>query len=284
METWLLLGIFGYSFHAVSICIDKYMMNKKYDIISTNTIRIFFNGMILTFLGLIFFNLNFTVGLFIWCLIIGLFFTISIIVYYYVLRLKELGEIMPFYQSSRVLFIFIFSAIVFNEIVTFLDYIGVALILIGIYLVLSENWFKIPKIDKSSVIVLLSLPTSIINAILVKNLLFDVEPINLAISIYFSAALILTSFQLFSKRYSLMMIRKFKSKIPTIMSASFFASIGTLFVYMALSVGNASKVYPIAGVQSVFIFIIAIAFLKEKFYFHRFVGVVIIFFGIFLIS
>jgi uncharacterized membrane protein len=55
-------------------------------------------------------------------------------------------------------------------------------------------------------------------------------------------------------------------------------------LFSAAALGNASKVYPLAGLQSAFIFIIALLFLKEKFYWHRLAGTVIVFLGIFLVS
>ncbi len=71
---------------------------------------------------------------------------------------------------------------------------------------------------------------------------------------------------------------------PMIITASFFGAMGTFLLYSALAIGDASKVFSIAGLQSAFIFIIASLFLKEKFRWHRLGGTMIIVAGVFLIS
>ncbi len=158
------------------------------------------------------------------------------------------------------------------------------LILIGVYLVLSEKKLSIPNIDKASLLILILIPTDLISALIVKNLLFDVKPINLAIIMYFSAALFLFSFQFLFRKKITFEVSNIKKRVPKILSASVFGALGTLFLYLALFYGNASKVYPLAGLTSVFIFIIASFFLKEKFYVHRLCGIIIAFFGIYFIS
>ena len=67
-------------------------------------------------------------------------------------------------------------------------------------------------------------------------------------------------------------------------SMAVFGALGTLLFFLALSIGNASKVYPIAGVESMLIFIFAILFLKERFEWHRFLGTGIIVLGIAFVS
>jgi len=101
---------------------------------------------------------------------------------------------------------------------------------------------------------------------------------------YFSATLFLICFQILYRKHSSDIITNLRSRVPKIASASFFGAIGTIFLYSALSLGYASKVYPIAGLTSIFIFIIASFFLKEKFYWYRLIGIVFAFFGIYLIS
>jgi len=284
MELWLLFGIMCYFFYAISTCIDKYMMNLNYGVISTNIFKMFFDGMIVLIIGLIFFNLNFAGNFSFLILLPGAIQAFSMLIYYTALKLKDVGEIMPFYQSSGILFIFLSSVIVFNEFVSISNYAGIMLILVGVYLVLSKDGLKIPKMDRGSLLILILLPTDVISALIVKKLLFNVEPINLAIMMYFSATLFLVCFQILYRKHISDIFTGFKSKIPKIVSASFFGSIGTLFLYSALSCGYASKVYPLQGLNSIFIFIIALVFLKEKFYWHRLIGIFVAFFGVYLVS
>ena len=279
-----MFGILSYFSYAISTSIDKYMMNKKYNVIKTSTFKMFFDGIILLIIGLIFFNLNFTYNLFLWSLVLGVIYALAGIIYYNSLKLKDVEEVVPSIQSLTILLIFIGSIIIFKELVNFFNYIGVILILVGVYLVLSKNQLKIPKLDKAIILIVLIIILTTIYSLLVKKLLFHIEPINLAIMMYFSTTIILVFYQLFFKRESLSSLFQFKPNISKIMIAAFFGAIGTFLIYYALSIGNASKVYPLAGLQSVFIFIIASVFLKEKFYWHRLIGTVVVFFGIFLIS
>jgi len=284
MELWLLFGIMCYFFYAISTCIDKYMMNLNYGVISTNIFKMFFDGVVVLTIGLIFFHLNLAGNFSFLLLLPGAIQAFSMLIYYSALKLKDVGEIMPFYQSSGILFIFLSAVVVFNEFVTIYNYFGIMLILIGVYLVLSRDGLKIPKMDKGSLLILILIPADVISALLIKKLLFNIEPINLVIIMYFSATFFLVCFQILYRKRISDIFTGFKSKIPKIVSASFFGSIGTLFLYSALSLGYASKVYPLQGLNSIFIFIIALVFLKEKFYWHRLIGIVIAFFGIYLIT
>lgn len=284
MELWLLFGILGYLSYSISTSIDKYMMNKKYNIIKTETFKMFFDGIILLIIGLVFFNLNFTYNLFLWSLVLGVIYALAGIIYYNSLKLKDVEEVVPSIQSLTILLVFTGSIIIFKELVNYFNYVGVILILAGVYFVLSRNQLKIPKFDRAILLIMLIIILTTIYLLLVKKLLFNIEPINLAIMMYFSTTMILVFYQLFFKRESLSSIFQFKPKISKVMIAAFFGAIGTFLIYYALSIGNASKVYPLAGLQSVFIFIIASVFLKEKFYWKRLIGTAIVFLGIFLVS
>jgi len=164
--------------------------------------------------------------------------------------------------------------------VNMFNYTGIALILIGVYVVLSKDGFKLPKLDKVIFLISVMVILDVVYLLSVKKLLFEIEPINLAIMLYFSSTIILACYLLSSKKQK----KLFDIKSSKIIVAAFFGAIGTFLLYFALSIGNASKVYPTVGLQSVFIFIIASVFLKEKFYWHRLIGTLVVFVGIFLIS
>lgn len=284
MELWLVLGILAYVSFAISTSLDKYMMNVKCDIIQTSTFKMFFDGLILLIVGIAFFNLAISQDLILWALILGVLYAIGNIIYYKLLKIKDVEEAVPASQSLEILLIFIFSIILFSELVTISNYIGVALILIGVYAVLSKTGLSIPEFNKGFVAILSVVAVNITYWLLVKKILFDVKPIDLAIVMYFSTTIILVIYQLIAKKNIIKDVLKFKSHMPTVIVAAFFGAFGTLLIYSALAIGNASRVYPIAGVQSVFIFIIASMFLKEKFYWHRLAGVIAVVFGIFLVS
>ncbi len=280
MEPWLIMGALGYLAYAISSSIDKHFMNKRYDPISTNTFKMFFDGFILLIIGMLFFKLNFSRELFLWSLPLGGLYAATGILYFKSLNLKEVHVVIPYTQSSKILLVFISSVILFNEAVSTFNWIGLALILFGIYEVLTEDGFRIPRLEKGVFIMSLNIIVGTIYSLLTKKLLFDVKPIDLSIMMYFSTTIILGCYTAVSRKQK----RLFSIKSSNIVVAAFFAAIGTLLVYYALSVGYASKVYSIIGLQSAFVYIIAISLLKEKFYWHKMIGVILILAGIFLIS
>ena len=164
------------------------------------------------------------------------------------------------------------------------NYSGIILILIGVYFVVSENGLSAPKVDQSFLPLLILLPMDVAYALLLKTLLGKFDPVPLAVSIYFLSSLMLVGIQLFSKKEPFPTVAYLKPKLKVIFSASFFGGISVFLLYSALSVGNASKIYPFAGLNSIVIFFLAIIFLKEKFYWHRMAGTLVAFAGIFLIS
>ncbi len=125
MNLWLILGITSYLSYAISTCIDKYMMKLRYSIIITNMIKAIFNGSILVIIGLIFFQLDFSGNISLIWFIPGIIYAYSSVIYYIALRKKDVGQIIPLYQSLGILFIFISSIVVFNEYLDGSDYLGV---------------------------------------------------------------------------------------------------------------------------------------------------------------
>jgi uncharacterized membrane protein len=284
MELWLVFGVLAYLSYAVSTSIDKYLMNRRFEVVRTDTFKMFFDGVVLLVIGLVFFGLDLTFGLVLWSLLLGFLYALTGIIYYTALKLRDVEEVVPFIQSSRILLIFVGGVVLLDEFVNAFNYVGVVLVLSGIYLVLSEDGLRFPRVGGSLALMVLF---SIINAVyslLVKRLLSDVEPINLAVLVYFSTTFILGVYQLLFRRRSLFSFSYFKVGLPKILVASFFGAMGTFLLYSALKLGNASKVYPVAGLESVFIFIIASVFLKERFYWHRLFGILVVCVGIFFVS
>jgi uncharacterized membrane protein len=209
---------------------------------------------------------------------------ISFVIYLFVLQRKNASEIQPFSQSLDVLFIFLASIILLNEQANLANYIGIIVIVIGIYLVITEHITKIPKLDRNLLIIVLLVPLDVLYALILKIFLGTTAPISLAVSIYIMAFLMLTISTLFLRRKLQLKISSLKIQLRGVIVASFFSSAAIVLLYTALSQANASKVFPVSGINSVMAFILAIVFLKEKFHLHRFIGTLIIFLGIYLIS
>ena len=286
MESWLFLSIIGYSIGAVSSCLDKYMMNLQYNPVTTSLLRVFFNASILASAGFLFLQLQLSPSILLYALIPGSLLAFSFVVYLTVLRRKNASEVLPFWQSLDLMLIFLGSVFFFQEPVTLVNYGGIVVILIGIYLVLTDNIRKSPRLNYSFLIVASILPIDLTYALLIKKFLGSVPPISLAVSTYMIAFLMLSA---------VVLVMRFRSRshqnhayvrprARTVFTASLFAAAGVGLLYIALSQGYASKVYPMAGISSIMVFLLATFFLKERFYYHRLMGTLIVFFGIYLIS
>ena len=284
MELWLALGILGFISSAISTSIDKYMMNHKYGAIKTNALKMFFDGIILFIIGILFFNITITSILITWSLILGILYATAGILYFESLELKDVEEVMPFSNASITMLIFIGSIILLSETANTFNYFGIIITIIGMYLVILKDGLKYPKIDKGFHLMIGMIILTVIYSLLVKIILSGIEPINLAITMYFSTTIFLVSYLVLVKKEKLKFTNKSKNHIPKIALSSFFGASATLLIYYALSIGEASKVYPLAGLQSVFIFIIATIFLKEKFSYKRLIGTFLVFAGIYLIA
>ncbi len=279
MQSWLIFAILAYLCAAISISIDKFFMNKKNnEPLTTGAFKMFFDGFILLIIGLIFFNLRFSLNVLLWSLLVGFLYALLSFMYFTLLKLKNVGTAIPFYDSFLILSVFIGSIIFLNETPSLINYLGVPLILVGVYLVLSEK-LKIPKPDKSISIVFFMVIIGTTYSLLVKTLLSDIEPINLVVPMYFSTTFFLSIFLLLRRPK-----RTINVKSSKIFISAFFGAMSVFLLYTALSFGKASQVYPIAGLSSVSIFLIASIFLKEKFYLHKLLAVIMVFFGIYLVS
>lgn len=294
MAPWFLLGVLAYMAFAISTSIDKFMMNKKYDVVSTNMLKTFFDTLILLIVGLFFFKLTFSFSTLILAFIMGVVYAIAGILYFASLKLGDVSKVMPYLQAAQLLFIFLGSLLLFKEPSNALNYLGLILLLVGIYAVLSKKGFGVPKVDKLFFYVLIIVVLHIVYWLLTKQALFGSRPISLAVAMYFFGSLVLGTYQLLLRKETRNMrngtqIKAPKptiatSTIPNILIAAIFGSAGTLLLFTALSIGFASKVYPLAGLQSVFIAVIALIFLREKWYWSRIIGTLLVCVGIFLIS
>lgn len=284
MKLWLILGILSYLSYSISTSIDKHMMIHNYGVFRTNTIKMFFDGVILLIIGLLFFQLSFTKHLLVVSIGLGLLYALGGIIYFLVLKYRDVGQAIPYTQATEILLIFLGALLFFNESAVGINYLGIVFILAGVYAVLSKTGLRFPKPDKSFVLLMMIVVINVIYWLLVKKTLNNAEPITLAIVVYFTTTIALLIYQALFRKQSFQQLKQLKTHLPRIITASFFGAMGTFLIFTAVSMGDASKVYPLAGINSVFIFIIATLFLKEKFTWHRLIGTLLVFAGIFLVS
>jgi uncharacterized membrane protein len=284
MELWLIFTLVGYMIGAIPSVLDKYMMNQWYHPVTTVLLRTLCNAIFLGTAGLLFLNMRLSLSLLLLAAIPAFLLVISFVVYLFVLQKRNASEIQPFSQSLDTLFIFLASILLLHESASLPNYIGIIVIVIGVYLVLTEHVTKIPRMDRSLLIIAALVPLDIAYALLVKTYLGNADPIALAVSIYIMAFLILSVVSVVLRRRINNKPTTLRPQIRIVMVASFFAATAAAFLYTALSQANASKVYPMAGINSVVVFLLATMFLQEKFHKHKFIGTLIVVVGFYLLS
>lgn len=284
MEPWFVFSILGYMIGAIAGTLDKHMMNHQYHPVTTVLLRTLFNAIFLGAGGFMFLHLRITTSLLLLAALPALLLAISFVVYLRVLQRKNATEIQPFSQSLDVLFIFLASLVFLHEPATLPNYLGILIMVIGVYLVLTEHITTLPCFDRNLLIIVALVPIDIAYALLVKTFLGNAEPIALAVSIYLMAFFMLTVVSILLRRRINTIPAVLKPQLRTVLVASLCAAVAAAFLYTALSIANASKVYPMAGISSVTVFLLATMFLKEKFHWHRFFGTLIVVIGIYLIS
>lgn len=284
MELWFVYSILGYSIGAVAGTLDKHMMNQRYNPVMTVLLRTLFNGLFLGTTGFLLLHLSITPAVLLFAVVPAFLLAISFVVYLGVLQRRNATEIQPFSQSLDTLFIFFASLIFLHEPASLPNYLGILLVVIGIYLVLTEHIRKVPRLDRNLLIIIALVPLDVAYALLVKTYLADAEPIALAVSIYLMAFLMLTIVSLLFRKKSSITAASLRPQLRIVLVASLCAATAAGFLYTALSQGDASKVYPMAGVSSIAVFFFATMFLKEHFHWHRFIGTLIVVVGIYLIS
>lgn len=284
MELWFLFALLGYMIGAVSGVLDKYMMNQQYHPVTTVMLRTLCNALFLGVAGLLFINLRISAFLLLLAAVPAFLLVISFVVYLRVLQQKNASEIQPFSQSLDVLFIFLASIVLLQEEARPENYVGILFLVIGVYLVIAEHITKLPRLDRNFLIIAALVPIDVAYALLIKTYLGSAEPVALAVSIYIMSFLMLLGISLAFKRQLHQTAASLKTQLRIVLVASLCAAAAVSLFYTALSQANASKVYPMAGISSVTVFLLATMFLKEKFHKHRFVGTLIVLVGIYLIT
>lgn len=283
MEPWFILCLLGYTIGAFSSTLDKVMMNRLYNPVTTVMFRTMFNAVFLGTAGILIFKMSLSPLLLALAAVPALLLVISYVVYLQVLQRRNASEVQPFSQSLDVLFIFLASIILLREPAGGINYLGIIVIVIGIYLVVTESIRKIPRLDRNLLIIAALVPIDVAYAMLVKTYLGTVQPIDLAVAIYIMSFLLLGVVILISRR-RLIETTTLKPHLRIVVVSSLIATASAALFYTALSEANASKVYPMAGISSVMVFLLATTLLKEKFHWHRLIGTLIVILGIYLIS
>jgi uncharacterized membrane protein len=189
---------------------------------------------------------------------------------------------IPFNKSGSILLIFIFGLLIFRETTLWYNYGGIALLLAGIFLLFGAH---LPRWGKGLFYGLLCISSYVLFQLLAKWLLFDIDPVVLAFLFHIVAAAAVGGYLLFRPHLWKQAERTFDLHgLSHVLISSIFGAGGALLLFIAVSMGPASKVYPLEAVQVALIAIFGMLFLGEKVTWQRWLGILVLVFGIVLVS
>jgi len=259
-------------------------MNQKYEPLSTNTFKMFFDGVLLLIVGGLFFNLEFSRALWWWIIPLGFLYATAGIFYFKALQQEKVHLLIPYSQASQVLFLFAGAFVFLGEAVSFLNIVGAGLIILGIYLALSPGQLQFPLLKKGIIFMSINTLLTVLYLLLLKKavVVLPAHPITLAIGMYFSTTLFLIAYMLlvgYRENHNF----NFQARSGKILISAIFGALGTLLLYAALETGKATQIYPLAGLQAVFVFFLAYLLLGEKVSWFKLSGTLLVFGGVFLV-
>lgn len=282
-ESSLLLGTLAYLCYAASSGIDKSVMNSGCGVLAYSSRKMLLNGLLLASAGS-FWGLSLTGKLVLGSLVLGFLYALGEVLYYRVLASGQAGAVIPCLQSLEILLIFFSSIALFGEPAGASSLAGILAIMGGVYLILSRGKAVAPRHSRALLPVFLAVAVNLLYSMSAKKLLFEARPLDLAVAMYLSTALILAGCHIVTWRNGPAGPGLSKSVYPRVFFSSLFGASGTLCLFGALTTGLASRVFPLAGLQSVFVTIIAAFFLKEQMGWPRAAGVFLVFLGVFLLN
>ncbi len=287
---WLLLALSYALFHSIVSLLDKILLkNKKVDPLSLSAYRYLVNAVI-SFILLFFLGKSIIVnsGTF-WIYVISMaaIYTISGLGYFFAMKTADVSKAVPLGHGLTIVLAFIFSILLLKEIATLGDVFGTIMIVIGIYTVLTNGKLEMPKMSKELMLIILWAVTLALWGIMSKPATNIIDPSVLNFLMYAFTAL---NFLVIN---SIKDFKRFSNLGKTILSngkllgftllSSFFASVGTFLLFLALTMGNASEILPISRTIPLFAILWGWLILKERHYKIRFIGSLLIVLGIFLI-
>jgi uncharacterized membrane protein len=284
MEPWLIFGIASFVSYGISTVIDKHLMGQAFAPLPTNMQKMLFDGVIVLVLGTIFLSPSLSTTILFHAVLLGGVYALSGVVYFEMLEEKDVEQAVPVRQAGVTLFSFIGAVFLFEEAATLAQYAGVVVVVTGMYLLLSSDSLSLPSWDHGLSLIVLSMAINVLYWLLVKVFIGSSTPVALAIAMYFVTAVLLALYLRLTERENPVVYFKDRGRLWRIGVTSVFGGTGTFFFYLALAAGNGSQVYPLAGIQSLVIFLLATTFLDEPFTRYRGIGLVGVIAGVALVS
>ena len=206
----------------------------------------------------------------------GISNTLLWIFYFKALDLGTVSKVTPIDKTSIILTL-ILSSIFLNEKITKIKVLSIILILIGTLLTIKrEN-----KNSKDNKWILYAVLTAIFTSTTTILSKIGIENTNTSLTTFLRTVIVLillTAITLIKKKYKNIKKLNKKNYLYIILSG-ISTSLSWLFYFKALSIGEASKVFPIEKLSLVVSIIVSCIFLKEKLNKKQILGIVIITLG-----
>lgn len=139
--TFLILSVLGYFLNALTILIDKFLVNKGIPNPLTYT---FYLGL-LSFTVLLLLPFGFHIPTFevlLLSLISGITFVFGWISFYYSLKFDEASRVAPIVGTLTAIFTFWLGFLLFKQSLSFAEIVSVLILILGLVMLSSSSWFK----------------------------------------------------------------------------------------------------------------------------------------------
>ncbi|MFH1822305.1 MAG: EamA family transporter [Patescibacteria group bacterium] len=255
--TWILFSLLAAFLWSIVNIVDKYVMGKW---IKNPTIPIIFTGIIGVIASFFVFLINgfqlLSLSLIILALIAGIFYILMTLFYLKAVQIEEISRIIPLFYLSPIV-LAIFSRIFLREILTPVQYIGIALLIIGAILISSKKLVKI-TLNKAFFFMILAVLSLSIYSIILKYLLTHASFWQVFAYMQLCCFILTIPIFLFNYRDLIIAIKNHGKKIVLIMALNALIDLsGVLAITIATSIGYVSLVSSLASIQPFFVLLMA---------------------------
>jgi drug/metabolite transporter (DMT)-like permease len=198
------------------------------------------------------------------------------VLYFRALKMEEMSRVVPLFQMVPV-FVMVLSFLLINEVLTTLDYIGFAVIILGGLVISTEKFSEIHKVKKVFWVCALSSLLTAIYVVAIKHVSSSVSYWNMLITIYAFEAIAMSSLLVSGKvrRDTGAALKKSSGATKIILVVDVLTSFMiSVLLYLAITSGPVTLVEAsVNNLQMIFTFLLLVLFtsfwphiIREKFH------------------
>lgn len=187
-------------------------------------------------------------------------------------------------NSFTPVIIFIFSALIYKERITFLQLIGIVVSISGVFTIMTKGDLRVllsMKFNFGDILILIAAFSWALYSVVLKSLPKEIDRLNFLMTIIIYGTLMLLPFYLIE----LYLGYKFSVGLNEIFTIGYVAIFASLLAFIcwnrAVREVGANKAGPMVHLMPVFGTILSYIFLKERIYLFHIMGIMLVFAGIF---